>query len=167
MYRARERIVNGHPQLEGRNVKALTCDLAGEILRSSGSLRLRVTGWSMLPTVWPGDTLVVEPVSTDSVSEGDIVMFSRGQRLVAHRVTKICGAGEVQTQGDAVPRPDAPVAQREVLGKVSAIMRNGKRIEPSRHLRSSARAIAAVLRRSEITARVVVGVHGLRQTSQA
>ena len=41
----------------GRTRTLLNASLASEVLRSSGSLHLRVTGWSMLPTVWPGDTL--------------------------------------------------------------------------------------------------------------
>ncbi len=68
------------------NANALKCELAGEVLRSSGTLRLRVTGWSMLPTVMPGDTLVIEHVSSDAVSEGDIVLFVRDRRFFVHRV---------------------------------------------------------------------------------
>ena len=65
---------------------AVKCELAGEVLRASGRVRLQVTGWSMLPSVWPGDTLVIESVASDAVSEGDIVLFSRERRLFAHRV---------------------------------------------------------------------------------
>lgn len=150
------------------NEQALKCQLATEVLRSSGALRLRVTGWSMLPAIWPGDTLVIERLSS-AISEGDIVLFSRGQRFVAHRVLakpSASGDSKLQTQGDAVSRPDAPVAVGDLLGKVSVIERNGKCIEPSQRLRLSERTIAAMFRHSEIAARVVVGVHGLRQSSQ-
>jgi len=144
---------------------ALQCELAGEVLRSSGALHLRVAGWSMLPTVWPGDTLVIEPTSHDQVCEGDIVLFSSGRRFVAHRVVAISGGGgsSVQTQGDAVPLPDSPLTARELLGKVSFILCNGKYNEPSRRLRFPERAVAAVFRRSSSAARVVVGVSGILQ----
>ena len=56
----------------------LKCELAREVLRSSGTLRLRVTGWSMLPTVMPGDTLIVDRAG-GGVSRGDIVLFARDQ----------------------------------------------------------------------------------------
>ena len=146
---------------------ALKCELAAESLRSSGTLRLQVTGWSMLPAVWPGDTLVVESVSSNAVAEGDIVLFSRDRRLFAHRVVAQDSApgDRILTQGDAMPVPDSPVSDKELLGKVSFIVRNGKRIEPSRSLRISERAVAALVRSSEIAARVVVGVHGMRQAS--
>jgi signal peptidase I len=122
----------------------------------------------MLPTIWPGDKLVIEPVSGNDVSEGDIVLFDRNRRFVAHRVvTASHSTGEswIQTQGDAATRPDLPVGGSDLLGKVSFILRNGRCIEPSRSLRLSERAVAALVRRSEIAARVVVGVHGLCQAS--
>jgi signal peptidase I len=147
---------------------ALKCELAGEVLRSYGVLRLCVTGHSMLPTVWPGDTLVIGPLDNPDVSTGDIVLFSNGQRLVAHRVVaKACGSRDsIETQGDAVPCPDSPVAQDDLMGKVSFILRNGRSIAPSQSLRFSQRAVAGVLRRSNLAARVVVGLHRLRRNSR-
>ena len=150
------------------NAHAVKCELAGEVLRSSGTLRLKVMGWSMLPAVWPGDTLVIERIERGTVCEGDIVLFSRDRRLFAHRVVAMsspAGNAKLLTRGDAMPRPDPPVGDSDLLGKVTYIVRNGKWIKPSRPQRSSERAVAALVRSSEIAARVVVGVHGTRQTS--
>ena len=116
----------------------------------------------MLPTIWPGDTLVIERASSGDVFDGDIVMFNNGRRFVAHRVVaKSIGpeGSMVRTQGDAVPQPDSPVARGDLQGKVSFILRNGTRIEANQKLGFSERALAAVFRRSEIAARVVVRVH--------
>jgi signal peptidase I len=150
------------------NLDALKCELASETLRSSGKLRLRVTGWSMLPTVWPGDTLLLDRVSSEHVSEGDVVLFGRDRRLFAHRVVAKGAVDRTQTitQGDGMPQPDLPVSDSELLGKVSFIIRNGRSIEPSKTLRISERAVAALVRRSESAARVVVGVHNLRHSSE-
>jgi signal peptidase len=147
---------------------AIKCELASEVLRSSGTLRLGVTGWSMLPAVMPGDTLVVDRMSIDAVSDGDIVLFGRDRRLFAHRVVakREPQNAAILTRGDAMPAPDAPVPESEVLGKVSMIMRHGKCIAPSRTLRLSERAVAALVRRSDFAARVVVCVHGLRRNSR-
>lgn len=147
---------------------ALKCELVGEVLRSSGKLRLRVTGWSMLPAVMPGDTLVIDHIHRDGVTEGDIVLFGRDRRLFAHRVVTKGGQPEdspVVTRGDAMPAADSPLAKDELLGKVSVIVRNGRCIAPSRSLRLSERAVAALVRSSEIAARVVVGVYGIHQSS--
>jgi len=146
---------------------ALKCELAADVLRTSGKLLLGVTGQSMLPAVWPGDTLVIERAGSDAVSEGDIILFGRNRRFFVHRVVKkgIHGRSEVVTRGDSMPQADPPVSESEVLGKISFILRSGKCIKPARTLRFRERAVAALVWRSRIAARVVVGVHGLRQTN--
>ncbi len=148
---------------------ALRCELASEVLRSSGSLRLCVTGWSMLPSVMPGDTLVIEHISIDAAAEGDIVLFGRDRRLFAHRVVTKCEAqnAAILTRGDAMPANDVPVPESDLLGRVSFILRNGKCIKPDRTLRLSERAVATLAQRSDFAARFVVGVHGLRRNSLA
>jgi signal peptidase I len=151
------------------DAQAVKCELVAEFIRSSGTLRLRVIGWSMLPVIWPGDTLVIEHVNSDAVSEGDIVLFGRDRRLFAHRVVKkpgTAGDSRILTRGDASPRPDPPVSDGDLLGRVAFILRNGKRIEPRRTPRATERAVAALLRSSDIAARLVTGVHGMCQSSQ-
>ena len=146
---------------------AVKCELAGEVLRSSGTLRLQVTGWSMLPAVWPGDVLVIDRANIKEVSKGDIVLFGRDGRLFAHRVVKkdFRDAG-ILTRGDAMSAPDPVVGDHELLGKVSFIVRNGKCMAPSSTPRFSERVVARLVRNSNLAARVVVGVHGMHQSKQ-
>jgi signal peptidase I len=147
---------------------ALKCELACEVLRSSGRLRLQVTGRSMLPTILPGDVLVIDRATVDKVSKGDVVLFRRDRRFVVHRVvTKSAehSDGAILTQGDAMPTPDMPVSDGALMGKVSFIIRNGRCIEPSRVLGIPERAVAAIVQRSAVAARVVVGIYGLRRAS--
>jgi len=40
---------------------AAKCELAEKTLRRFGQLRCEVTGFSMLPSVWPGDLLLISP----------------------------------------------------------------------------------------------------------
>jgi signal peptidase I len=147
---------------------ALKCELAGEVLRSSGELRLRVTGWSMLPTVMPGDTLVIDRVESDAVVEGDVILFGRDRRFFVHRVKAKRNdpqGAEFLTWGDSMPAPDPPVSESELMGRVSFILRNGKCIEPARSLSVPGRAVAALVRRSVLAARVVVSCHEMRRTT--
>jgi hypothetical protein len=147
---------------------ALKCELAGEVLRSSGKLRLRVTGWSMLPSIWPGDTLLIESASANQVFDGEIVLFGRDRRLFVHRVVAGLRAADnshIITQGDGMPRPDPPVANSALLGRVSHIMRNGCYIEPGTKLRLLQRFMAALVRRSELAARLIVRVHEKNEPS--
>jgi len=156
--------------------RALKCEMAAEILGCCGSLRVRATGLSMLPTIWPGDTLIIERADGVDVAEGDIVLFRCADRFVVHRVvtkrvgatrmetkTDARGAGTVQTQGDALRRADSPISEKAVLGRVALILRSGKGIEPGRSLRRSDRAAATLFRHSELVAHIVAGVHNIRR----
>jgi len=147
-------------------VHSAKCELAAEVLRASGRLRLQVTGWSMLPSVRPGDTLIVDRIAPDEVVKGDIVLFGRDRRLFAHRVIERSGSAQFITHGDSMGAPDAPVATEELLGKVSFVVRDGKCIEPRKTPLFTERAVAALVRRSDTAARIVMGVHGLRHRTQ-
>lgn len=148
---------------------ATGCELAAEVLQTYGSLRLGVTGWSMFPAVWPGDTICVDRANRDAVSEGDIVLFSRHRRLFAHRVVRVASGDErhqILTRGDAMPSVDHPVSEKELLGKVTAIVRNGKWMDARQSPRLLERAVSTLIQRSEVCSRVVVGVHGFRAASR-
>jgi len=151
------------------NVNALKCELAGEVLRSSGRLWLGVGGWSMLPTIWPGDTLAIERMAAGDVDTGDVVLFSRHGRLFVHRVItprSTVAEGFVLTQGDGMPRPDQAVKRSEVLGRVSFILRRGKRIDPRRSLQFFEYFAAALVRRFYWAARILAEVNTMRQQEQ-
>ena len=53
-------MVGQHPtQADGKLLDEATHDLDAQVIRQFGELRLKVTGASMLPSVWPGDVLTV------------------------------------------------------------------------------------------------------------
>jgi signal peptidase I len=138
------------------------CDLAREVLRAFGPLRLPATGWSMLPAVWPGDTLVVEPVSSDQVRIGNVVVVGRDGKLCGHRVVSIVEDPENPrwiTQGDALPVPDRPVGESELLGRVTYLIRAGRLIRVPAELSVVDKLIAKTIRRCFPAARVLVYLH--------
>lgn len=140
----------------------LGCELAAEVLRTWGKLRLRVTGASMLPAVWPGDILSIQRHDAVEALPGDIVLFGREGRLVAHRVVErtIC-QDRIQwvTRGDRAGRNDAPVSSHELLGRVTAIQRGSCRIVP--RVTIWGRTASWVLRRSEFCTRMVLRVRDM------
>ncbi len=149
------------------NLSALKCDLAGEVLRCSGRLRLGVTGWSMLPTIWPGDTLVIERAGCKDVCMGDVVLFGRDHRFFVHRViAKSRSAEVILTQGDGMPRPDPVVKGSELLGRVSLVLRSGRRFEPRRTLHFYERILAALVCRFYWAARILAELHVMGQQEQ-
>ena len=63
--------------------------MIAEVLRSSGSVHLGVKGASMLPEIWPGDILTISRLGAAEPLPGDIVLYGREGRLVAHRLIKV------------------------------------------------------------------------------
>ena len=130
---------------------AAKCHLAEKTLRLFGSLRLRVTGFSMLPSVWPGDVLLIRGQQIDQVHPGDIVLFARHGRLIAHRVvlrTDDLEAPRLITRGDSLPSQDSPIDPAQLLGKVCGILRAGEWVQPARRLSFGARTVATLISRS-------------------
>jgi signal peptidase I len=142
---------------------ALKCELACEVLREFGSLRFAATGWSMLPSIWPGDTLMVERVQPQQIHIGDVVLLGRDARLCAHRVVSTPdGSGNPRwiTRGDAMSAPDRPVIESELLGRVAYVIRAGKCIPVRAEVSVAGQLTARLVRRSVPAARALVYLHG-------
>ena len=109
--------------------------MAADLLRSTGKLQLRVTGTSMLPTLWPGDLLSIQSCNIEQVQPGEMVLYGRGNRFVIHRVTS-CSVGNGQrffvTRGDCMPQADQAVEGQQLLGKVQEIRRQGTVVAESK-----------------------------------
>jgi len=140
----------------------VNCDLAGEVLRSFGSLHFPAIGRSMVPTIWPGDTLVVKSVVADQVNIGDVIVSGQRGILRGHRVIGIEGGAKSRqwiTQGDALPAPDLPVFENELLGRVTYVIRDGRLIPMPTELNPAKRLTAKIVRRSAPAARALVLIH--------
>jgi signal peptidase I len=126
-----------------------------EVLESTGQAKLAVTGTSMLPSIRPGDMLEVRRQGMEAILPGDLVLFLRNGGFAAHRVVEKAGEPDrtlLITRGDALRVPDPPVTPEELLGRVTAILRGGRRLDP--RLTRWARVASWFLARSEFCARV-------------
>lgn len=135
---------------EGSN--ALGCELAAEVVRRFGSLRLRVTGTSMAPAVQPGDLLSIRRADLEEVSPGEIVLFTRHGRLFAHRVVARDSASpepRLLTRGDRRLKNDPPVSSSEFLGRVTSIERGERRFFSPHRLKGPERVLGCLLRFSD------------------
>jgi len=129
--------------------------LVGDVLRRSADVRIRVTGSSMIPSIWPGDWLTVRHRPIGEVQTGEIAVFARDNRLFAHRV--VAGNGShLTTQGDTLPSADEPVTSVELLGVVVAVARTGERSEVPSGLSVAGRLVAGMVRRSPLSGRVIL-----------
>jgi Peptidase S24-like len=128
---------------ESREVYKL--DLAAEVLCSGGTIRLQALGSSMLPTIWPGDVLNIEPKSGAEIVPGDIVLVARDNRFFIHRLIEKRNSTWT-TRGDSLSQADAPVAPKQVLGRVSLIHREACAIVPKPRLSMFSRMLASMFR---------------------
>jgi signal peptidase I len=140
---------------------AIKCELACESLVRSGSLRLKVNGWSMIPTIWPDDVLMISRISDEDIQIGRIALYRRNHRIFVHRVVVPQYSGDTERvllRGDCMPQADPPVPVGDLLGKLDFIVRNGRTIKPSQSASLAHRAAASLVRRSKMGARAVFGV---------
>jgi signal peptidase I len=136
----------------GGALRALGLELAVEVARTFGSLRLRVTGTSMMPTILPGDLLSIGRVDLRETSPGEIVLFARGGRLFAHRIVNRGGGSRgpyLVTRGDRLLENDPPVFQSELLGRVTSIERAGSPVRSRPWLDVPNRVLGRLLRSSD------------------
>lgn len=91
----------------------------------SGPLRLRVRGRSMLPTLRPGDEVVVHPVTAEALELGDWVVVRNARGAFLHRYLGQ-RRGYILTKGDGHMGFDPPWPFDAVVGRVVEAQRDGR-----------------------------------------
>ena len=135
--------------------REMCCELIDEVARTSGEARLKVTGASMLPAIWPGDMVTVRRYNPGELRPGQIVLYRREGTLTAHRIQQVSPTHLI-TRGDSVPACDPPVAAAGIVGQVVGILRDGRTIQLKWSLWH--RAISSVLRRSDYCTRIALRI---------
>lgn len=139
--------------LELQQRSTLGGELVAEMADRFGEVRLKVTGASMIPAVWPGDILTVRRCDISEMHPGQIVLYRREEKLVAHRIT--CVRGDLlTTQGDSLPHEDPPIRESNIVGLAVLLVRNRRRL----HLKQSRwqRVGSSILRRSDFCTRMTL-----------
>ncbi|WP_396654711.1 S26 family signal peptidase [Methanosarcina baikalica] len=104
-----------------------------ELLRAvteNGKLfRFQAPGFSMYPFIRNCDTIIISPLSFGRPRLGDVVAFIRPGtgKLVIHRVVENKG-GCYLIKGDNTSEPDGLILNSNILGYVTKVERNGKKI---------------------------------------
>ena len=113
-------------------------EVTAELLRRGCTVRFRAGGRSMHPAIRDGESITVVPTELSEIKHGDIIAYRKRRSVLAHRVVRIKrserGDGDVSAlvmRGDTACSCDAPVAPGQVLGKVVAVERNGRRLSVS------------------------------------
>ena len=124
----------------------------------------------MYPTICEGDVITVMPIETASITIGDIILYRHKSGVTAHRVMHTLKQSENDSRsapqgsqnrsssetlhfflrGDAAVVFDDPVSADQILGKVTHVEREGRRIDPYTRrakILFSTRRLASRLRR--------------------
>jgi len=141
--------MQGFEEIQASALERHKLELATELLRAGGMIRIKALGTSMLPTIWPGDILQIESMTRGELVVGDIVLVQQEKRIVIHRLTSTDGAQWI-TRGDAVPQNDPPVMPTDVLGRVTQIQRHNRATKLNSRVTPVRRALAWMLCHSQI-----------------
>lgn len=102
--------------------QSCSCDLSTSLLREGWRIRLRVSGWSMKPSIPTGSLVRIEPIAPKEIPPiGTVVLLELTDgRLLAHRLIAIRDT-KLITKGDACATEDAPHPMSALRGLVVAV----------------------------------------------
>jgi hypothetical protein len=110
----------------------------------------------MVPSILPGDLISIQRAGLSEISIGEIVLYSRDERLFAHRVMARAGSHDdprLITRGDRLSYTDPLVSSLELLGRVTSIQcgdgRGHRPVRPAAGVRRWEEMIARVLKLSD------------------
>ena len=104
-------------------------------MRAGGEAVFLVVSNSMRPLVHQGDEVMVERISSADLRCGDMVTLWNGKGYWTHRFLGWRMRGNTRvliTKGDACYTADPPVSPDQVIGKVAALQRKGRRLHSHR-----------------------------------
>lgn len=105
-------------------------DIAKAVTDKGGKFRFLARGFSMSPFIKDGDLITVSPLKGKRLKKGDIVAFfdpAQNHKLYVHRIIHIKKDG-YQIKGDNLYMPDGFFSQDKILGVISEVSRDGKKI---------------------------------------
>ncbi len=143
--------------LDGESLTSLMRD----VLMKGRPFRFRARGWSMSPFIKDGDTVTVRPLRPSEPASGDVVafLFPATGKAAVHRVVKVEG-GRFVVKGDNVAEGDGEVGRESILGIVSGVERDGRRVKLGRE-RGLGGALVAGLSRTGVLAGGLKAVRGI------
>ena len=106
-------------------------DVVESLLDDNHTLSFRMEGYSMYPTMKPGDLGHVEKCSANDLNIGDLIVFKQNDMLVAHRLIEIVHQNNQRVfvaKGDKNPHKDIPFTENELVGKITSIKRKNRTI---------------------------------------
>jgi len=119
------------------NTPAETATAAAlSLLEEGKQVTVTAGGYSMWPTIKPGDRIIITPLNPEKpLTAGKVVALRRDGGFVVHRITEV-RIGKlsrfIKTRGDAALIPDPWSTEMNVAGKVIEIIRGDKTLKITR-----------------------------------
>jgi len=112
--------------------KEIAIETLLDLLKRGNSAEISASGYSMFPTLRPGDRVLVSPIKENELSApGDILIINEDDNLVLHRLIEIRRYKESNkvfiTRGDCMSESDSPVRGDQIVGIAHSFIRNDKR----------------------------------------
>ena len=116
-------------KISNLNLKNLITD----VFKNYKKVRFNAHGQSMSPFIKDGDIVTLKPYSAhDLIKPGDIAAVHRGnKKIIVHRITRIDGE-KILLKGDNCIEFDGHFIKENIMGIVTNIERNGKKLPSSR-----------------------------------
>lgn len=115
--------------MERETVREIIIDL----LKSGKSAELSANGYSMFPTLRPGDKVLIKPAFENSLPPpGSIIIVNLNNVFVLHRLTwtgirkDASGSTLLITRGDCMSEPDPPFQPDKIVGVADSYVRNNR-----------------------------------------
>lgn len=115
--------------MEGRTMEEPQIDIE-QLLEEGKILQIRPQGYSMYPLLVPGrDEVILEKTDPSRAKRGDVLLYRRAGQgiLVLHRVYRHNKKG-LYMVGDNQTVIEGPIALSQVKGRMTACIRNGKKL---------------------------------------
>lgn len=108
--------------IQEQNIEAL--------LEAGKAIQIKPQGYSMYPVIVPGrDEAVVQREDPARLKRGDVALYRRdGSILVIHRICRKTEEGFYMV-GDNQTEIEGPLRPEQIKGKMTALIRKGKRID--------------------------------------
>ena len=126
---------------------AAAVEMAREQLLRGVPVRFIARGASMHPFVRDGDQIEVHPPQ-GRLRAGDLVLLRVGDFGVVHRIFFKAPGDLFAVKGDAMPRLDGWFQRKDLMGRVSAVRRDGERVPLRRWRALLVSGLGGVLRQT-------------------
>ena len=104
-------------------------DFSLQLIEAKGKIYLRLSGFSMFPFLKEGDVALIKKVEINTLNIGDVIVFRKDQKMIAHRLVEIKKNGEhysITTKGDTTKKNDPVFTEQNYIGKIVSFYRNEK-----------------------------------------